>query len=305
LKGKKLQTRAFAFWELAYIAERFQGRRKVIFEDIDRKGGSAWSQILDVCLETITGIDTRIDEHDRTSTVNGMAKVKKNEGPVSKLPLIGRPLKDGIAKSGDLFESPSHPKSRGAGAYFQTLGQSSPRTSPIASKIMAKAEDVILTPKQKDAVAKDGFPAIFREWAIWFLRTKLGSPFRQEYSRSIVKVVLGSPYGDLGVIVDAIDSLTRLAVCSLQEDKYGNVQRDIKKIIQTLTTTVTKLEKFKTSIGFHWTDVEKKQESPEVDAVLDALKSGLNQLIEAFGDYSVDLRLSTSEMRSAREAAAA
>ena len=115
--------------------------------------------------------------------------------------------------------------------------------------------------------------------------------------------MLGSPYGDVGIIVDAIDSLTRLAVCSLQEDKYGNVQRDVKRIIQTLTMTVTKLETFKKSIGFHWTDVQAKRDSPEVDTILTALKEGLNQLIEAFGDYSEDLRLSQSEMRMARKAA--
>jgi nucleoporin NDC1 len=168
---------------------------------------------------------------------------------------------------------------------------------------LTEAEDAVLTPKQREEIAKDGFSALMRDKATWFLKTHFGWAFRQEYRRKITNVVLGSPYGDVGIIVDAIDSLTRLAVCSLQEDKYGNVQRDVKKIIQTLTLTVTKLEKFKKSIGFHWTDVEKKQESPEVDTILTALKCGLNQLIEAFGNYSEDLRLSQSEMRMAREAA--
>lgn len=302
-------TQAFAFWELVYISEGFQGRRKAIFEDIDRKGGSTWSQILAICLETITGIDKRIDEYDGTPTVEIKSAGNKKEEPLRQLPRIGQPLKDGITKSGDLFASTPRSRSRGAGVvqYFDTisksLGQSPPRTSPTASKLLTKAENALLSPKQKEEIAKDGFPAIIREWTTWFLQTNLGWPFRQEYRRRIAKVVLGSPYGDVGIIVDAIDSLTRLAVCSLQEDKYGNVQRDVKKIIQTLTATVTKIEKFKKSIGVHWTDVEKKQESPEVDSILAALKAGLNQLIEAFGNYSEDLRLSTSEMRLAREAA--
>jgi nucleoporin NDC1 len=296
-------TQAFAFWELAYIAERFQGRRKVIFEDIDRQGGSVWSQILTICLEIITGIDKRIAEYE------GTALKAKMEEPVPEQPRIGKPLKDGISKSGDLFQSTPRPKSRGAGAieYFDTisksLGQSPPRPSQAASKLLVKVENAVFSPKQNEQVAKDGMPGLLREWATWFLQTKLGWLFRQEYRRRIAKVVLGSPYGDAGIIVDAVDSLTRLAVCSLQEDKYGNVQRDVKKIIQTLTATVTKLEKFRTSIGVHWTDVEKKQDSPEVDTVLDALKSGLNQLIDAFGNYTEDLRLSQSEMRLAREAA--
>ena len=300
---------AFAFWELVLIAEGFQGRRKAIFEDIDRKGGSTWSQILAVCLEIITGIDRRIAEYEVTPTVDTNSAGKTKEQPVQQLPRIGKPLKDGIATSGDLFAATPRPKSRGAGVvdYFDTisksLGQSPPRTSPAASKLVVKAENALLTPKQKAEVAKDGFPAVIREWMIWFLQTSVGWPFRHEYKRRIAKVVLGSPFGDVGIIVDAIDSLTRFAVCSLQEDKYGNVQRDVKKIIQTLTGTVTKLEKFKRSIGVHWTDVEKKQDSPEVDTILAALKAGLNELIEAFGNYSEDLRLSQSEMRQAREAA--
>ena len=116
-------------------------------------------------------------------------------------------------------------------------------------------------------------------------------------------VVLGSPYGDVGIIVDAIDSITRLAVCSLKEDPYGNVQRDVPNIIRTFTTTVAKLEDFKKRLGVHWTDVEKKQESPETDTILAALKGGLHELLAAFGDYSEDLRLSQRDMREAREAA--
>lgn len=169
--------------------------------------------------------------------------------------------------------------------------------------MLKQAEDVILTPKQKEEVTAQGFSAVFKDWATWFLRTNFGGPFRQEYRRRIRTVVLGSPYGDVGIIVDAIDSLTRFAVKSLKEDKYGNVQRDVKLIIRTFTTTVTKLEKFKDTLEFHWTDVEKKRESPEVDTILAALKGGLNELIHAFGDYSEDLRLSQSEMRMAREAA--
>ena len=66
--------------------------------------------------------------------------------------------------------------------------------------------------------------------------------------------------------------------------QIGNVQRDVRLIIQTLTASVTKLESFKHTLPFHWTDVEKKAESPEIDTILAALKGGLAQLIEAFGD---------------------
>jgi nucleoporin NDC1 len=63
------------------------------------------------------------------------------------------------------------------------------------------------------------------------------------------------------------------------------------------------LEGFKQHLGTHWTDVEKKRESPEVDTIQAVLKGGLHELLGAFGDYSEDLRLSQRDMREAREAA--
>jgi nucleoporin NDC1 len=221
-------------------------------------------------------------------------------------------LKDGLRRPGDLFSPPTPTASRAplaaaeaVGKFAKSHGQSPPgQLSPRARKLYLKAESAVLTPEQKEVVSSQGLVGLFKEWIITFLQTAAGWPFRQEYRRRMAAAVLGTPHGDVGVIVDAIDSLTRLAVCSLTEDKYGNVQRDVKLIIRTLTTTVTKLEAFKKSVGFHWTDVEKKKESPEVDTILAALKGGLNELVTAFGDYSEDLRLSQSEMRMAREAAA-
>lgn len=298
---------AFAFWELVYIAQRFEGRRKNIFEDIDRKGGSTWSQILSICLEVITGMDSRIAEYQDPNAA--ATKVAKQEPPIPSLPKISKPLKDGLASPGDLFNAPMSTSSRGAGfvqavgTFAKNHGQSPPQSSPKARQLLEQAENMILTPKQKDEVAAQGHSAIFKDWMTWSLRTSLGWPFRQEFRRRITSVVLGTPYGDVGIIVDAIDAVTRFTIKSLQEDKYGNVQRDVKLIIRTFTTTIIRVETFKDTIGFHWTDVEKKQESPEVDTILAALKGGLYELVNAFADYSEDLRLSQGEMRMAREAA--
>jgi nucleoporin NDC1 len=225
------------------------------------------------------------------------------EEPVPALPRIGQPLKDG-----DIFTASPRPSSK-AGSFAQSVGKlikdngQTPPQSPPAVLDLIKAADKALGSKTNDGKPAEGFSALLREWTTLFLQSPVGWPFRQAYNRKIAAVVLGSPYGDVGIIVDAIDSLTILAVCSLKEDKYGNVQKDVRKIIQTLTATTTGLELFKNGIGTHWTDVLTKSESPEVDLVLTALKDALNYLIEAFGDYSEDLRLSRSELRLAREAA--
>lgn len=304
LKGKKLQTRAFAFWELVYIGDRFEGRRKGIFEDIDRKGGSTWAQILEACLEVVTGITKRIADHEQPP-VKGDPTIKKDTTP--NLPRLTQPLQE--VPPGDLFGKAPRGNRRNRvekelSETAKALGQSPEgNISPKARKLLESAESAILTPEQKAKIEAGGVVGLFRERATKFLQTPAGVPFRQEYRRKLAAIVLGHPFGDVGIIVDAVDSMTRFSVASLTEDKYGNVQRDVPLIIRTLTTVITKLEKFQRELKFHWTDVEKKKECPEVDAVLVAMKTGLTELINAFGDYSSDLRLSPAEMRAARDAA--
>lgn len=144
---------------------------------------------------------------------------------------------------------------------------------------------------------------LIQNWIKQALVYQIFAPFRQDYRRVLACVALGAPYGDVGIIVDAIDSLTRFAVNSLTEDKYGNVQRDVKVIVLSFTRTVTELETFRETLPNHWTDVDMDRESPEVDAIMSALKAGLRDLITAFGNYYGDLGMTQGEMREARQAA--
>lgn len=190
------------------------------------------------------------------------------------------------------------------GSFAKSQGELSPPDKISRSRQLkddekkAKTKDAQPTQFQRP----EGIQSILREQVTLLLRLPIGAPFRQEYRREIASVVLGTPHGDLGIMVDAIDSITRFAVCSLLEDKYGKVQRDIKAIVETYTQTIIKLQAFRTQLGAHWTDVEGQQESPEVDLLLAVLKSGLKELVGAFGDYIVELKISQTEFRAAKEA---
>ncbi|QSZ31639.1 hypothetical protein DSL72_001206 [Monilinia vaccinii-corymbosi] len=311
LKGKKLQTRAFAFWELVEIAQRYQGRRKAIFEDIDRVGGPAWSQILEACLETVDGINQRIDEYDseRKPPAINVDEVQEITDSVSSLPrLLSEPLKD--EPNGGLMKKPRPAESRSmryleaVGSFAKSQGELSPpdkisRSRQLKADEKKAATEATLPTKFKQ---HEGIQSILREQATLFLKLPIGKPFRQEYRKEIARIVFGTPHGDLGIIVDAIDSVTRLAVCSLVEDKYGKVQMDIKNIVEKYTQTIIKVQQFRTGLGAHWSDIDGRQESPEVDLLLAVLKGGLRELIGAFGGYSVELKISHSELRAAREA---
>ena len=291
------------------IAQLFEGRRKAIYEDIDRVGGSAWSQILTVCLETIEGINLRIAEYNPQKppgVINVYDALPPPEIPA--LPRLTKPLRE--QSNGALASSPP-PKTTGArvahtlDAFAKSRGQLSPTDQQMRRTQIGKDKDraAIQGASPTQIQMPSSLMTMIHEWLGHVLRTSLGKPFRHEYRRVVNCVVLGTPYGDVGIIIDAIGALTRFAVCSLTEDKYGNVQRDVKLIIQSFTKTVNELEMFKQSLPDHWTDVERRRESPEVDAILYALREGLNELVTAFGDYSEDLRMSQSEMRLARQAA--
>jgi hypothetical protein len=204
---------------------------------------------------------------------------------------------------------PSSTRDKGfeaVGAFAKSHGQN--RTddglSPRARKLIGQAKSSLLTPEQQESISPENVKGVFHQYAIQFLQSPLGWPFRQEFCRRVAVVILGTPYGDVSVIVDAIESLARLAVTSLAEDSYGKVQADVPAIIRTFTATITRLESFVSGLPLHWTDIKAKKESPEADLILAALRRGLGELVEAFGPFSDDLRLGRAEMRAAREAAA-
>ncbi|RDL37798.1 Nuclear envelope protein [Venustampulla echinocandica] len=309
LRGKKLQTRAFAFWELALIAQNYEGRRKIIFEDLDRAGGSTWSQLRDVCLDVINGMESRIAEYQAPKPAADSQKKIPEPEPLPRL--SEKPLKDGLEQPGDIFTS-ARPQKRDSsrtieaiGRFAKRHGQSEPTSpEPKSKELLLKAESAVLTPGQQKALSDQGLVGLFKTQITWILNSRLGYPFRQEYRRKMAAIVLGTPYGDVGIIVDAADVLTRFAISSLTEDKYGIVHKDVKVMIQTFTKAIVRLEGFKAEIGVHWTDVEAKQESPEVDTILATLRGDLQALIDAFDEYAEDLKISRTEMRVARNAAA-
>ncbi|POS85302.1 hypothetical protein EPUL_002999, partial [Erysiphe pulchra] len=305
LKSQKLQIRVYAFWELFFISHKLKIRRKTIYNDIDRIGGSSWSQIRDACLDVISGITTRITNYENISVC--AASTSEN---ISSLPRLSGPLKEGLQSPGDIFttapgpSSPVQGVSRAMQKFAKSRGQSpSSGFSPKAKKLIHAAEGIILTKQQRQVLSNIRSGGLLNKWLLRFLQSYLGWPFRQEYQRVLATIILGTPYGDVGIIVDAIESLTKLVNCSLMEDQFGEVQRDLKAIILKLATTITCLEKFISSKNVHWTDVLAIQKSPEVDQILDSLKKSLSSILAAFEKYSGDIGLSKHDLKMAKEAA--
>lgn len=180
-------------------------------------------------------------------------------------------------------------------------------------RIMASSEELKLLTGGPSATYK---PENVHPVLAQFLRSPIGQFFRQSYAQRASNIVLGGPESSLSSIVDAIDCLTRLLIASLAEDQYGKVQADVPSVIRLLTTTIVSLEAFVHQGGLdaHWTDVnfppssqpEAQAEArrvPEVDLVLDTLKSGLGDLLTSFKPYLRDIGLAGKDLRLAKEAA--
>ncbi|KAK0634506.1 nucleoporin protein Ndc1-Nup [Bombardia bombarda] len=298
LKSKKLPIQGFALWELAFIARDFPDRRKAIYEDIDRKDGPMWSHVYTICLKVLKDMESRIDSFGKPAqpaappAVATLAPKQRTTAPPSDEPIFIRtPPKKSFRAEVE----------KGLSQVVTAPGQKS-QLSPIAKKALTTTKQQLLS-AQKEVTGSDDPQGLLQDLALWVVKYPFGWPFRHEYNRRLTICVLGTPYGEASIIMNAAFALGQLAVHSLAEDKYGNVQRDIAAIIRTLTTATRKLETFKDTLGTHWTDVDSKRECPEVEVILETLRETLASVVEAFGPYARDLRLTLTDMRLAREAA--
>ncbi|KAK0674736.1 putative nuclear envelope protein ndc1 [Cercophora samala] len=305
LKAKKLSIQqCFAMWELAYIARDFPDRRKAIYEDIDRKNGPMWSQVYKICIDTLKQIETRIDNYEKygkPTVPDPVLYPEQNQVPAKKR------LTETVPVDEEVFQ-PS-PQRRGfREAIERTVGKVATdpnqpsQLSPAAKKIAGFAKEELIK-AQKQATGTEDTEGLAKDFATKFLESPFGWPFRQTYRRKVAKVVLGEPYGEVSLYANAAFALSGLAARSLQEDKYGNVQRDVAGLVRALTGLVRKIEGFRQEVVVSWTDVERRRESKEADEILEGLRWSLRGVLEGFGDYARDVGLSVGDLRLAREAA--
>lgn len=289
-------------WELAFIARDFGMRRQQIFDDIDRGDGTMWAQIYATCIDTIRGLERRLDEYANPPVPAPVPAAQT--GPDPQQARVAQPPRN------EDVQAPR--RADRASLVVDTISKlvTSPGKTPAQEwtpglkRRAVNVADRVMTQQQRDAIRFTAVRGWFQNMAIRVLSIPvIGPVFQRTFSRQLAKAVLGSPYADISVYVNAAYALSQLAVCSLNQDKFGNVQRDVSTIIRTFTTVIARLERFRDDFPTHWSDIGGNRQCPEISEVLIALKEGLNALITTFGEFSGDLRLSRTDMRLAREAA--
>ncbi|CRG85427.1 hypothetical protein PISL3812_02490 [Talaromyces islandicus] len=284
LKAKKEFVKSYAFWELCFISQQFSDRRKAIFGDIDREGGSAWKQVLEACIEHISSVTGRINSY-KNPPPSAAAAAPSKDATVSYPQLQTLPHLTEPPKQENIF-APS-PKANGfgdsLGARAKSYGQSpdwTPTATAKAREALDQASNMILTPERKrlflggsseqpkllpappaTSSSQSSFNFSSIPFVSQFLRSPVGKPFRQTYAQRLCSIVFGTPYGQLSSIVDAIESIAQLLISSLTEDSFGQVQSDVPRVIALFTNTITTLESFvggdsvNGGLDIHWSDV--------------------------------------------------
>ncbi|KAI4258212.1 MAG: hypothetical protein L6R42_005231, partial [Xanthoria sp. 1 TBL-2021] len=284
LQSKKSLVKNFAYWELAQISGKFSERRVLIFRDIDRAGGSTWGQISSACLQTIQGVNARINGYGQPSP---QQQAQSRPQEVQSLPRIGTPLKEG-----QVMMNPPPPSSRRemvetkVGSFAKSIGNNPPSSygnplSPKTQQYLEAARNKLLTPEQQQAITPAHVQSQYNTYMTRFLQSRFGQPFRQTFARRVQSIVFGQPYSELTLIVDAVESLTNLATASIKEDAYGKVAKDIPLILRTYIITYQTMERFTATLPVHWTDVhfsEDQRRTEDVLIVLSALRNGLQEL---------------------------
>ncbi|KAL7787754.1 nucleoporin protein Ndc1-Nup domain-containing protein [Trichoderma ceciliae] len=302
LKSKKLSIKSFAMWELALTAQDYEAQRQSIFNDIDRKGGPMWSQLYAICMETLKSIETHVDAYGQPAAYVAPEAAQVEERQRSSVPLREDPIFTSQSKGATLRTGVEKALERLARNPGSTPAS---ELSPIARRTWQNAKDRVLSKEQQEAVSPDHLKGQARQLATSLISIGwIGDLIRQNFRTQFAAAVLGGPYAEPTLHANAAIALCQLAVHSLAEDSYGNVHRDVPSIIRTLTAIIKKVEGLKAQFPLHWTDVKGLKECPEVDELLDTLKTGLEQVVSRFEPYSTDLRLTLTDLRFAKEAIA-
>jgi len=306
LKAKKEIPKNVAFWELNTIATKFPDRRATLYLDTDRKGGSTWSQVSQLCLAEIQSVCQRIQDCQGPS--DGGASATKTPQQAPSLPKIAQPLnKDNIFNASPPPTSALEIMQGAAGSVAKSYG-SSPGPHPIGSKaqkLLEYGSNNLLDEKKRQQLSRSNLTTQANSYMVRALRSPPGAAFRRPFARQVNAVVFGAPYSSASRIANAAQALCSLVVHSLREDRLGAVQRDIATVVRVLVATIRQVQGFTQGLAPHWTDVEfdGNRRVPEAEALVGVLRAGLGQIVMTFGEYADNLGISRVELKTAKEVA--
>jgi nucleoporin NDC1 len=304
IKAKNDIVKTFAFWELALIARSFPERRKAIFADIERKDGTCWGQMQVAALDVIRAISLRINPPDPAVEKEIALRQAANSGSakqVDPLPQIASPLgSKNIMKVAAPPQTQKEKLQSISGSMVKSLGQSTRPWSPPVAKVkdvMEHARPMGFSNERFAELLNEKWSTL-QESPIGWVLSSIGRILRTSKQQYINAIVLGTGHASTALIIDSIESLTRMLVASLSDDVYGKAISSVPDTVRTFTNAITSIEDFVQKNG---AGLDGNLE--EVEIVVERLKAGLAELLSAFQLYLSDVGLGIAELREARHAA--
>jgi nucleoporin NDC1 len=297
---------AIAFWELALITDSFEDRRKTIYGELERNKLPTYKQVVDICLVEIKEINRRIstalDPKYRPEDATGE---KAPAVPISLVPQISQPLHNArITGIGDAPET----RLQKVGAVTSQIARahSSPQNAQNAT-----ARVYLKQGQEKLLKGAEQAESVITVYSNKFASSPFGSPFRSCIRRTANVVVNGAPYSRQSSIFNAITTLANLTVFSLKEDEFGQFNNEVPEMVRVFTAAIRKIEGYVAGLQIHWTDVDclarpeaERKKIPEVDAVTEALKEGLERILGAFNEFLMPMGMTRAEVQEAKKAVA-
>ncbi|KAF2150549.1 hypothetical protein K461DRAFT_258999 [Myriangium duriaei CBS 260.36] len=297
LKAKKDIPHSMALWELRLIAEQFEDRRRTIYNDFEKPGASTWLDIAAACLAEIERVSKSIQTAQAPTTTH--AEIASNTEASTHKARLTQPLQedDNIFRPARKAQSAAELVADGTSAVAKYVGQ-----SPGGNQLASKVRSYLASPAGQEQFSPQRITGLINQCALKFLRTWIGSYFCVPFAQRMNAIVFGSPYSNAADVHNATRALSRLAVKSLTEDPFGQVQKDVGRIMRALMNTIRDLHTLTRTLEPHWTDVhfDGKRSSPEVEELLVTLEESLESIITNFGEYISALGISRQELQSAK-----
>lgn len=270
-----------AYQELYRITEFSSKKRAGILTDIDRSAGSMWSQVLGECLDVIKTATDQIKTQNPaaksspTPAKSEDEKLNKNDTGSTIMQAGGAPMKDILQRS-------SKRVTWADGQGNDSRLASNPAANPITRQ----------TVPLKDLFGPEAQG--LEKYVLTTIRDALvQSTVGQRILLQTGKAQSTIALANFQQQVWAVRSLMRLAKCSLKEDAYGVVQKDIPTVLTVLFAYLKELESSVSSSqsGSGYQEFNVQHTSRQTLSMIQVVRNEIYGFTIAFYEYLEELKL--------------
>lgn len=285
--AKHVYPQSVAFEELLYTALYSPQGRISIFEDLSRDQ-SMWVEIYAECKKQIVAVTTAANQ------ATGMVKTKPKPNPFdykgnqqADLVSTARPAAPQIVMRRDnIFKNPTQDYPKVVQVFQDKEAKTSNQFGESLSEVFKKVTTQL---------------GGYQTQMIQLLKLPIGAPFRQTIKRRCNKIV-PEPF----LTSHAIIALSFLVYYSIDEDRYGSVQRTIPEILDTLSQCVVALDELLLKPPVSWTDVKFKPEDiddemSDVVMIRSAAQNAFSKIVFRFEQWIEGMDLTPLVRREIRQ----